>query len=235
MTLPADRHTLRVEREDGELLVLDGLSLAQAFFASDTSEQIGGFDPLRGLGKPNRITIEDVIVMNTTMRSRSAHRLWDPVLGSRQRWLRDIPPLGLDMLETGDGDWQVIGGDALLAAAIQACLHPGIGLAGATKMLHLKRRRFVPILDQLVAEMMGVRLPDGPTVEQRLSVARRLATALRREGRRNVRTLNSIRTQLAKDEIERPLIRIFDAILWSAHPAAGITDVRRSITVTLRS
>jgi hypothetical protein len=81
---------------------------------------------------------------------------------------------------------------------------------------------------------MGVRLPDGPSVEQRLAVARRLATALRQEGRRNVEPLGRIRDRLAQDAIERPLIRIFDAILWSAHPAAAITAAKRSITVSLR-
>jgi hypothetical protein len=213
--------------------VLDGLALALAFFASDTSDRIKGFHPLRGLGNPNRITIEDVIVMNTTMRSRSKHSLWDPVLSDRQRWLREISP-ELDLLESGEAEWQRVAGDALLAAAIRACIHPGIGLAGATKMLHLKRPRFFPILDQLVAEMIGVRLPDGPSVEQRLSIAQRLATALRREGRRNLEALQGIEARLARDSIERPLIRIFDAILWSAHPAAAVTDAKRSITVLLR-
>jgi Family of unknown function (DUF6308) len=225
--------TLRVERDDGEQLVLAGLSLARAFFASDTSAQIKGFDPLRGLGDPNRIVIGDVIVMNTTMRSRSKHSLWDPVLGGRQRWLRDISP-ELDVLETGESEWRRIGGDALLAAAIKGCIHPGIGLAGATKMLHLKRPRCFPILDQLVAEMIGVGLPDGPTVEQRLTVAQRLASTLRREGRRNLDGLRRIQADLAWDGIERPLIRIFDAILWSSHPAARVTGATRSIAVSLK-
>ena len=233
MTHSQTNYTLRVERVDGEQLVLDGMSLALAFFASDTSDQIPGFDPLGGLGDPNRIVIDDVIVMNTTMRSRSKHSLWDPVLTSRQAWLREISP-EFDMLAISDTEWQDIGGDALLAEAIRGCIHPGIGLAGATKLLHLKRPRFFPILDQLVAEIMGVRLPDGPSVEQRLAVARRLATALRQEGRRNVEPLGRIRDRLAQDGIERPLIRIFDAILWSAHPAAGITAAKRSITVSLR-
>jgi hypothetical protein len=39
------------------------------------------------------------------------------------------------MLTISDTEWQDIGGDALLAEAIRGCIHPGIGLAGATKML----------------------------------------------------------------------------------------------------
>jgi hypothetical protein len=84
-------------------------------------------------------------------------------------------------------------------------------------------------LDQLVAEMMGVSLPNSPTVDQRVAIARRLASAIRREGRRNLQVLGGIQAQLAKDDIDRPLIRIFDAILWFSHPAASVTGAKRSI------
>jgi len=230
----ANDYTLQVRREDGEELVLDGLALARAFFLTDPSAKLGGYDSLAGLGNPNRIVVEDVIAMNTTMRSRSKHSLWDPVLESDQRWLRAIPPT-LDLVEADEDEWARANGDALLAAAIGACIHPGIGLAGATKMLHLKRPRLIPILDQLVAEMIGVVLPASPTVDQRVAVARRLATAIRREGRRNIDVLQRIQAALAADGITRPLIRIFDAILWFSHPAASVTGAKRSITVRLKS
>jgi hypothetical protein len=123
----------------------------------------------------------------------------------------------------------------LLAAAIGACIHPGIGLAGATKLLHLKRPRLTPILDELVAEMMGVSLPGSPTVDQRVAIAQRLASAIRREGRRNLEVLQRIQAQLAKDDIDRPLIRIFDAILWFSHPAASVTGAKRSIAVRVQA
>ena len=113
-------------------------------------------------------------------------------------------------------------GDALLSAALAACIQPGIGLAGATKLLHLKRPRLVPILDRLVAEMMGVNLPGSSTVEQRVANGLRLATAIRREGRRNIKVLQRIQTELAESDIDRPLIRIFEAVLWFSHPAASV-------------
>jgi hypothetical protein len=172
-----------------------------------------------------------VIAMNTTMRSRSKHSLWDPVLASDQRWLREVP-LDLDLIEADEDEWTRANGDAVLATAIGACIHRGIGLAGATKLLHLKRPRLIPILDQLVAEMMGVTRPANPTVDQR---ARRLATAIRREGRRNIDVLQRIQAELAEGGITRPLIRIFDAILWFAHPAASVSGAKRSIAVHLQS
>jgi hypothetical protein len=159
--------------------------------------------------------------------------LWEPVLASDQRWLREIPP-DLDMVKADEDEWAAANGDALLAVAIGACIHPGIGLAGATKLLHLKRPRFMPILDQLVAEMMGVGLPNSPTVDQRVAIARRLGSAIRREGRRNLQVLRGIQAHLAKDDIDRPLIPIFDAILWFSHPAASVAGAKRSIDVRLR-
>jgi len=142
-------YTLHVHREDGDELVLNGLGLARAFFLADPSAKLAGYDSLAGLGNPSRIAVEDVIAMNTTMRSRSKHSLWDPVLASDQRWLRAIPA-DLDLVEADEDEWTAANGDALLAGAIGACIHPGIGLAGATKLLHLKRPRLIPIMDQLV-------------------------------------------------------------------------------------
>ena len=228
-----EHHVLHVQREDDEELELDGLGLAHAFFEVDPSAKLDGYDSLAGLGHLNRIEIEDIIAMNTTMRSRSKHSLWDPVLAGDQRWLRAIPP-DLDMVQADEGDWAAAGGDDLLSAAIGACVHPGIGLAGATKLLHLKRPRLFPILDQFVAEMMGVTLPDGSAIAQRVATGHRLASAIRREARRNADALERINDELGRDGIDRPLIRIFDAILWFSHPAASATGARRSITVRLR-
>ena len=225
---------MRVEREDGEILVLDALALARAFFSADPSAKAGGYDSLAGTGDRNRVVVEDVIAMNTTMRSRSKHAWWEPVFASDQGWLREIP-FDLDIVEANEEEWEAANGDALLSAAVAACIQPGIGLAGATKLLHLKRPRLVPILDQLVAEMMGVNLPDSPTVKQRVAIGHRLATAIRREGRRNIQVLQRIQAELAKGDIDRPLIRIFDAVLWFAHPAASVPGARRSIAVGQRT
>jgi Family of unknown function (DUF6308) len=135
-----NEYTLHVQREDGEALMLHGLALACAFFIGDPSAKLGGYDSLAGLGNHNRVVVEDVIAMNTTTRSRSKPGLWEPVLASDQRWLRDIPP-DLDIVEADADEWAAANADALLAAAIRACIHPGIGLAATTKLLHLKRPR----------------------------------------------------------------------------------------------
>jgi hypothetical protein len=185
-----DGYILHVRREDGERLVLDGLALARSFFIADPSATLGGYDSLTGLGDPNRVVLEDVVAMNTTMRSRSKHSLWDAVLASDQRWLSAIPS-DLDLIEADEDEWKAVNGDALLAGAIGACIRPGIG--------------------------------------------QQLVSAIRREGRRNLMALRRIQAELAKSEITRSLIRIFDAILWFSHPAASVTGAKRSIEVGLEA
>jgi hypothetical protein len=229
----AEPDLIVVKREDGESLVLSGLSLARVFFTGDPSSKPGGYDSLAGSGDRDRIVAADVVAMNTTMRARSAHAAWKPVLEGDQGWLRSIP-FELDIVQADEEAWGTANGDALLSQAIAACIHPGIGLASATKVLHLKRPYLMPILDRLVAEMMGVNLPDNPSAAQRVARGQQLTAAIRREGRRNVQVLRRIQEELAAEGVERTLIRIFDGILWYAHPAAGVPGGERAISVGIR-
>jgi hypothetical protein len=229
--VPRPGFLVEVERADAEILLLDG-RLAKVFFTRDISAQPGGYDSVAGLTSPDEIVEADITAVNRTMRARSRRASWASLLAGDQPWLSAIP-INLDLVHADEDDWQAIDGDALLSAAIAACIRPGIGLAVATKVLHLKRPRLVPILDSLVAQMLGVNLPDSPTTDERLAVGRRLTMLIRREGRRNLEVLHSIQTELEKDGITRSLVRIFDAIIWYSHPAAGIPGVKRSITVEL--
>ena len=82
--------------------------------------------------------------------------------------------------------------------------------------------------------MMGVNLPDNPSVTRRVAIGQRLAAAIRREGRRNIQVLRRIQEELTSEGIERTLIRIFDGILWYSHPAAGVPGGERAISVGIR-
>jgi hypothetical protein len=116
-----------VKREDGESLVLNGLTLARAFFTGDPSSKPDGYDSLAGSGDRNRIVAADVIAMNTTMRARSKHAAWKPLLEDDQAWLRNIP-FKLDIMQAEEKDWVTANGDALLSQAIAACITPALGL-----------------------------------------------------------------------------------------------------------
>jgi hypothetical protein len=226
--------TIRVERLDQESLVLDGLALARGFFGGvPSSVGEGAFDSASGLGDAERIGLADVIVMNRTMRARSPHKAWTGIVDLEAPWLSALPT-DLDLLEADDEHWETAGCDELVAAALAAVIGPGRGMAVATKLLHLKRPRLFPMLDRLVAEMLGVGLANDPNDEQRVTTALRLVRTIRVEGRRNLEPLGNIRAELAREGTPRSLIRIFDAILWFAHPAAGVTGARRTIDVRLR-
>jgi hypothetical protein len=225
--------TLRVQRLDGELLVLDGLALARAFFAGDVSS-VGdtSFDALAGAGNPERIELADVIAMNRTMRARSPHRVWAAIVEADAPWLAKVPH-DLDLLELDDDQWGAVGGEELIRAALDATIGPGRGMAVATKLLHYKRPRLFPVLDRFVAEMLGMNLPDAAGSDGRVELAVTLTQTIRLEGRRNLQPLEAIRDRLAADGTERPLIRIFDAIVWFSHPAASIKGAPRAIEVGL--
>lgn len=227
-------YTLRIEREDGELLVIEGLAVVRAFITGDPSAQPGGYDSHAGQGDPARITKVDVTTMNQTMRARSGHRYWQATYDDPQDWLAAIPT-ELDLIETDDEEWESARGDERVSDAIARCIQPGIALAGATKVLHLKRPRLFPVLDSLVAQVLGVNISLDASRDERIAVAQRLAAAIRREGRRNIPALRAIQAEIANaGGLYLTLVRILDICLWFAHPAAGVPGAAREIRVGLR-
>ena len=97
---------LRIDRLDGERLVLDGYGLARGFFLGDPSSVApGAYDSLAGRGVPDQITTADITAINTTMRARSPHRSWDPIANRSLDWLAAIDP-ALDLLATDDAQWR---------------------------------------------------------------------------------------------------------------------------------
>jgi hypothetical protein len=228
------RHTLRIEREDEELLLVDGLALVRSIIEGDPSAQPGGYDSLAGKGDVARITEADVTAINQTMRARSGHKYWQQTYGDPQEWLTALGP-GHYITEPHDRDWAAARGDEVVLDAIAACLQPGIGLAGATKVLHLKRPRLFPVLDSLVVQMMGINVGDEMTRAQRIAVAQRVTAAIRREGRRNIDALRAIQGEVIDGGgISLTLVRILDICLWFAHPAAGVPGARREMHVRVR-
>jgi hypothetical protein len=223
--------SLRLEREDGELLVLDGLSLVRGFLEADLSARPGGYNDQAGRGDREAISLDDIVLVNSTMRSRAQHARWLPIIRADQSWLGRIPD-DLDLIETDDRAWPAAGGEQLVNDAIGQCIRPYIALARATKVLHLKRPRAFPVLDGLVLEMMGVPVPT--TTKARAEAARCVVAAIRREGRNNIDALRGIQAATASDRLRLSAVRVLDIALWSAHPAAGVEGLRREISVGVR-
>lgn len=222
---------LRIERLDGERLVLDGYGLANGFFLGDPSSiAAGSYDSLAGLGVRDQITTADITAINTTMRARSSHTSWEPLANRDLDWLAAIDPM-LDLLDTGDEEWREADGAQLSKIALHETIGRGRGPSVATKVLHLKRPSLFPVLDDFVAVMLGVNMPDDAPTARRAEIAWTLMAHMRMQGRENLPALNAIQRRLREQGIDRPLVRILDAIVWFSHPAAGVAGAAREIMV----
>lgn len=164
------------------------------------------------------------------MRARSKHEWWEAVLNRELDWLAALNP-ELDLISAAEDEWQAADGERLAAAALAATIGPRRGPSVATKVLHLKRPRLFPVLDDFVAVMLGVNMPDDAPAERRIEIASRLMFHLRAQGRANLEQLQTIQALLSAEGTDRPLVRILDAIVWFSHPAAGVPNATREIVV----
>lgn len=153
----ASNLTLRIQRLDHEWLVLDAYGLAHAFFRIFPTRE--GIDAMAGQGEPNRITEDDIRTINRTMGARSSLERWREFLDQEFAWLEAISP-DLDLVSSTEEIWQASGGKGLIRTALEATIGKGRGPSVATKVLYLKRPRLFPILDNFVAVMLGVNMPD---------------------------------------------------------------------------
>jgi hypothetical protein len=216
--------TLRVARLDGGELLLDGIGLAEAFFSVDPSSIAeGAYDSHSS--STGMIGTADVFALNRTMRARTPHTRWQILVDAPLPWLGAIP-IELDLVDTPEDVWEEIRAPALIEAALLGVVGPGRGVSVTTKMLHLKRPRLFPILDELVLQLLGAGISPDASPETRALRAAQVVLHLRREGLRNAKALRRINSALAETGLERSLVRILDAVLWLSHPAAG--GVRRT-------
>lgn len=206
--------TIRIRRitTGPALVVEDAEQLALDFFRSDPSSRPGGYDDLAGRGDPNHVTNADIVAINTTMRARSPHVVWEAVTVSplSQAWLAALDP-AWDLVALDDDLWLARARPAM-QSALAAAIAPGRGLSVATKLLHLKRPRMCPVLDSLVLQQLGVTEGIEPM---------KVVDHLRAEGRRNLDALRAVQTAVGST-FDRSLVRIMDVLLWASHPAAGL-------------
>lgn len=206
------------------LVIEDAEHLALDFFRLDSSSAPGGYDDLAGRGERDEITKADIIAVNTTMRARSPHAVWEPLIGRTgpQAWLAALDP-GWDLINLDDETWQERARQAV-GSALDATVARGRGLSVATKVLHLKRPLLFPVLDSLVLQHLGV-TESVPAME--------VIGHLRAEGRRNAESLRTVQAHVAQ-HYDRSLVRILDALLWASHPAAGLAPALRGWQHVLR-
>lgn len=203
-----------VARIDGgpTLVIENADAFAYAFFTTDLSSTgVTGFDNLAGKGIPNRISIDEVIGVNSSMRTRSRHSAWDLLTKSKKDlpWLAAIP-VAFDLFGSSEAAWQRVRPNA--AEGLAAIVAPYRGLSTGSKVLHLKRPRLFPVLDSFVVQQVG--LGSRPVIE--------VLDHLRAVGRANADALRLIAANLADAGIKRSRVRILDSLLWMSHPATSL-------------
>jgi hypothetical protein len=212
--------TLRIERLDGGLLVIEAGPLATAFFEAPRAIE---FEQVAGTTWRNGITSEDIGLLNGLMGARTPHRLWKPILDRRLGWLHRIDEQ-VDLVRTSERTWRAVDGDRLVREALVGCVGPDRNIAVATKLLHLKRPRLFPILDRLIVELLGGRVSVTAEAADRARDAADLVLHLRTEGKANRGALREVRRRLRAKGTDVSPVRILDAVLWSSHPSRGFSQ-----------
>lgn len=208
---------LRIRRPD--LVVDDPWELIHTFVKEDRSSMgersydsyiASGTSPL------NRIVLADVVAINTTMGARSPHSDWATVI--RRGVLTELKAIDLrwDLFTTPDEIWARRPIGDRVAALLDAVMGKGIGLARATKVLHIKRPHLIPICDSYVLRLMGLPGENGASVAALIAHLRNVREEL-------LPTLVDIREKLLELGYDRTLLRIADALIWSSYPDTGRT------------
>src|SRR5919108_1619380 len=163
-----------------------------------------------GDSPPNQIVPKDVDVIYSTMGSRASRASWQPLIdrGSLPE-LRAIDP-GIDLYLTTQRLWVETRTQERLHSLFDAMRGKGIGIANATKLLYIKRPRLIPVCDSFVLNLF-----DLPAGEMASGIA--LISALRSRRTQWTPLLRDIQLRLKRspDHIERTLVRIGDALMWS--------------------
>jgi Family of unknown function (DUF6308) len=205
---------IAIQRMDGSepLLLERAERLAEGFFRLDpSSTRPDGLDLQLGTTPANEISEADVHTINRTFVARSPLSAWKNLFtAGRLPWLAALDP-AWDLIALDEGEWHELDCRDRLVEAFEKIRGPYRGQAVATKMLHLKRWRLVPVCDSLVAHQIGASSSTS-TIE--------LVDHIRAQGRANLQALSSIQSYLAGRGIDRSLVRILDALLWTSHPAS---------------
>ena len=186
---------LRIRRPD--LVVDDPWELIHTFVQEDRSSMgERSYDSYiaSGASPVNRIVLADVVAINSTMGARSPHSDWATVI--RRGVLTELKAIDVrwDLFSTPDEIWVRRPIGDRVAALLDAVMSKGIGLARATKVLHIKRPHLIPICDSYVLRLMGLPGENGASVAA-------LITHLRNVREELLPTLVDIRGEASRTRI----------------------------------
>jgi hypothetical protein len=105
----------------------------------------------------------------------------------------------------------------LVHAAVQT---PGVLVAVATKVLHRKRRNYIPMLDSIVVKHYATAMKrldwieKGQSKSSAADVAVEVLKAFREDLRQALPQINALRTSLANAGYELTPVRILEVLIW---------------------
>jgi hypothetical protein len=187
--------------------------LAEFFFRANASScGPNAYDDCVLAGdNPDRITTDDIAAVNRTMAARTPHKCWAAFTEATadEPWLIALSS-DWDLYAMPEPEWLEHVVHKHLGTAFEKVMGPYRGPAVATKVLHIKRPRLIPVCDSYVARTMGMTYGDEVSWRDLL----RLVMHLRKQGQANLEALLEIHARLSAIGIERTLVRILDALLW---------------------
>jgi hypothetical protein len=202
---------------DPEAKVLD-------FFAEDPSS-VGSlsYDAyIANSGSPpNRVTDLDVTAINGSMRARSRRAAWAPLIKRGDLIELRVLPVQLDLFQASDAEWARLAVPERLSTLFQSVMTKGIGITGATKLLHIKRPALIPVCDSYVLGFMGI-----PNIGAASGVA--LIDNLREMRGDLLPPLLELQQFLIERGYSRTLVRIVDALLWTGYADTWLSPRPRS-------
>jgi hypothetical protein len=215
---PLDLTVRRID--DSELYLRDCARLAELFFASDVSSRgPESYDAWAEHSDPERIAQADINVLNKTFRAMIMKLSeWEDLYTEETPpWLAALDQ-DWDLVTTPPEVWEEADIPGKIKTAIGAIIEARpAGVAQATKLLHMKRRHLVPVVDYVKRAVHG-QLSDTAAKPRRGAQATVIIEHLRAEGRRLRPQLEAIQGHLAVAEIpvHRSLARILDVLLWTS-------------------
>jgi len=174
-----------------------------------------GYDDHHGVN--NNITQDDVWAANKLYAMIDRY---DPTESSRILSSTAIPTLlakvrDRDLSTISESEW--ISEKENIAQLLRAWLSiRGIGLAKATKILHLKRPKLIPILDNYVVKFLtGIDMSEVFDKEKVLKIGLDALDISRRIIRQNLDAFYKLQRGLNDLPIPLTIVRLFDILCWT--------------------
>jgi len=210
------------------------MPVAERFFRHDPSSAYGvdrnGYDAwILAHGQDTQwfhtLIERDIHVINgSNMHMRSPLSAWASwTTGDTLPWLEAMDVQWALEMVAGE-QWQRVR-DRILNAISELIAKDKISIAGATKVLHMKRPYLVPILDSYVGDVLAS--PKPASKSKMLVWSELMLDTLHDQLRDNIEVIRTLARDLATQGLVRSPVRILDALLWSAAPESRFfRDVR---------